>query len=157
MNLDLNEEQLLLEKSVREWAAREIAPRIRELDRTHQFDPNILVQMAELGLLGICVPTQYGGSGMDYLSFGLACEEAEYVDTSLRVILSVHVGLNCLSLLTWGTEQQKQRYLIPQSQGKKIASYGLTEPGAGSDVRGIQTIAIKEGDNFLLSGEKMWI
>ncbi|MCH2399095.1 MAG: acyl-CoA dehydrogenase family protein [Pirellulales bacterium] len=157
MNLDLNEEQLLLEKSVREWAAREIAPRIRELDRTHQFDPNILVQMAELGLLGICVPTQYGGSGMDYLSFGLACEEAEYVDTSLRVILSVHVGLNCLSLLTWGTEQQKQRYLIPQAQGRKIASYGLTEPGAGSDVRGIQTVAVRDGDNFLVSGEKMWI
>jgi len=157
INLDLTEEQLLLEKSVREWGAREIAPRIRELDREHRFDPNILVQMAELGLLGICVPTQYGGSGMDYLSFGLACEEAEYVDTSLRVILSVHVGLNCLSLLTWGTEQQKQRYLIPQAQGKKIASYGLTEPGAGSDVRAIQTIAIREGDNFLLSGEKMWI
>ena len=157
MNFDLNEEQLLLEKSVREWGAREIAPRIRELDRAHKFDPNIVVQMAELGLLGICVPTQYGGSGMDYLSFGLACEEAEYVDTSLRVILSVHVGLNCLSLLTWGTEEQKQRYLVPQAQGKKIASYGLTEPGAGSDVRGIQTVAVKQGDNFLLSGEKMWI
>ncbi|MBE25269.1 MAG: butyryl-CoA dehydrogenase, partial [Rhodospirillaceae bacterium] len=157
MNFDLNEEQLLLEKSVREWGAREIAPRIRELDRAHKFDPNIVVQMAELGLLGICVPTQYGGSGMDYLSFGLACEEAEYVDTSLRVILSVHVGLNCLSLLTWGTEEQKQRYLVPQAQGKKIASYGLTEPGAGSDVRGIQTVAVKQGDNFFLSGEKMWI
>ena len=157
MNFDLNEEQLLLEKSVREWGAREIAPRIRELDRAHKFDPNIVIQMAELGLLGICVPTQYGGSGMDYLSFGLACEEAEYVDTSLRVILSVHVGLNCLSLLTWGTEEQKQRYLVPQAQGKKIASYGLTEPGAGSDVRGIQTVAVKQGDNFLLSGEKMWI
>jgi len=157
INFDLNEEQLLLEKSVREWGAREIAPRIRELDRAHKFDPNIVVQMAELGLLGICVPTQYGGSGMDYLSFGLACEEAEYVDTSLRVILSVHVGLNCLSLLTWGTEEQKQRYLVPQAQGKKIASYGLTEPGAGSDVRGIQTVAVKQGDNFFLSGEKMWI
>ena len=157
INFDLNEEQLLLEKSVREWGAREIAPRIRELDRAHKFDPNIVIQMAELGLLGICVPTQYGGSGMDYLSFGLACEEAEYVDTSLRVILSVHVGLNCLSLLTWGTEEQKQRYLVPQAQGKKIASYGLTEPGAGSDVRGIQTVAVKQGDNFLLSGEKMWI
>ena len=157
INFDLNEEQLLLEKSVREWGAREIAPRIRELDRAHQFDPNIVIQMAELGLLGICVPTQYGGSGMDYLSFGLACEEAEYVDTSLRVILSVHVGLNCLSLLTWGTEEQKQRYLVPQAQGKKIASYGLTEPGAGSDVRGIQTVAVKQGDNFFLSGEKMWI
>ena len=157
INFDLNEEQLLLEKSVREWGAREIAPRIRELDRAHKFDPNIVIQMAELGLLGICVPTQYGGSGMDYLSFGLACEEAEYVDTSLRVILSVHVGLNCLSLLTWGTEEQKQRYLVPQAQGEKIASYGLTEPGAGSDVRGIQTVAVKQGDNFLLSGEKMWI
>ena len=157
INFDLTEEQLLLEQSVREWGAHEIAPRIRELDREHRFDPNILVQMADLGLLGVCVPTQYGGSGMDYLSFGLACEEAEYVDTSLRVILSVHVGLNCLSLLTWGTEQQKQRYLIPQAQGKKIASYGLTEPGAGSDVRAIQTIAIREGDNFLLSGEKMWV
>ena len=157
INFDLNNEQLLLEKSFREWGAREIAPRIRELDRAHQFDPNIVIQMAELGLLGICVPTQYGGSGMDYLSFGLACEEAEYVDTSLRVILSVHVGLNCLSLLTWGTEEQKQRYLVPQAQGKKIASYGLTEPGAGSDVRGIQTVAVKQGDNFLLSGEKMWI
>ena len=157
INFDLTEEQLLLEQSVREWRAHEIAPRIRELDREHRFDPNILVQMAELGLLGICVPTQYGGSGMDYLSFGLACEEAEYVDTSLRVILSVHVGLNCLSLLTWGTEQQKQRYLIPQAQGRKIASYGLTEPGAGSDVRGIQTVAVRDGDNFLVSGEKMWI
>jgi len=157
INLDLTEEQSLLEQSVREWGAKEIAPRIRELDREHRFDPNILVQMAELGLLGVCVPTQYGGSGMDYLSFGLACEEAEYVDTSLRVILSVHVGLNCLSLLTWGTEDQKQRYLVPQAQGKKIASYGLTEPGAGSDVRGIQTIAVREGDSFLLSGEKMWI
>ena len=157
INFDLNEEQLLLEKSVREWGAREIAPRIRELDRAHKFDPNIVIQMAELGLLGICVPTQYGGSGMDYLSFGLACEEAAYVDTSLRVILSVHVGLNCLSLLTWGTEEQKQRYLVPQAQGKKIASYGLTEPGAGSDVRGIQTVAVKQGDNFFLSGEKMWI
>ena len=156
-NLDLTEEQLLLEQSIREWGGREIAPRIRELDREHRFDPNILVQMAELGLLGVCVPTQYGGSGMDYLSFGLACEEAEYVDTSLRVILSVHVGLNCLSLLTWGTEQQKQRYLVPQAKGKKIASYGLTEPGAGSDVRGIQTVAVREGDNFVLSGEKMWI
>ena len=157
INFDLTEEQLLLEQSVREWGAHEIAPRIRELDREHRFDPNILVQMAELGLLGICVPTQYGGSGMDYLSFGLACEEAEYVDTSLRVILSVHVGLNCLSLLTWGTEEQKQRYLIPQAQGRKIASYGLTEPGAGSDVRGIQTVAVRDGDNFLVSGEKMWI
>ncbi len=157
MNLDFNEEHILLEQTVREWGAREVAPVIKELDRAHTFDPRILPQMAELGLLGISVPAEYGGAGMDYLSLGLASEELEYVDTSLRVIMSVHVGLNCLSLLAWGTEDQKQRYLVPQAQGRKIATFGLTEPSAGSDARGIQSVAIKKGDRYLLSGEKMWI
>jgi len=157
MDLDLTEEQQLLERTVREWGARAVAPRIRELDRAHEFDRNILPQMADLGLLGISVPQQYGGAGMDYLALGLASEELEYVDTSLRVILSVHAGLNCLTLLSWGTEDQKKRYLVPQAQGKKIATYALTEPSAGSDARGIQTIAIRKGDRYLLTGEKMWI
>ena len=157
LDFDLTEEQRLLEQTVREWARREVAPRIKELDRAHAFDPKILPQMADLGLLGISVPVEYGGAGMDYVALGLASEELEYVDTSLRVIMSVHAGLNCLSLLTWGTEDQKQRYLIPQAQGKKIATYGLTEPAAGSDVRGIQTVAVKRGDRYLLTGEKMWI
>src|SRR5580765_2990405 len=157
IDLELTEEQRLLEQTVREWAGREVAPRIKELDRAHSFDPKILPQMASLGLLGISVPVEYGGAGMDYISLGLISEELEYVDTSLRVILSVHAGLNCLSLLTWGTEDQKQRYLVPQAQGKKIATYGLTEPAAGSDVRGIQTVAVKKGDRWVLSGEKMWI
>ena len=156
-DMDLTEEQRLLEQSVREWAAREIAPRIRQLDREHRFDPGILPQMAELGLLGICVPEQYGGAGMDYLSYGLACEELEYVDTSLRVILSVHVALNSLTLLTWGTEDQKRRYLVPQAKGERVGSYGLTEPAAGSDVRGIQTVAVNRGDRYVLTGEKQWI
>ncbi len=157
IDLDLTEEHRLLEQTVREWAAREVAPHIAELDRAHKFDPRILPQMAELGLLGICVPAEYGGAGMDYLSLGVASEELEYVDTSLRVILSVHVGLNSLSLLTWGTEDQKRRYLVPQAQGQKIATFGLTEPAAGSDARGIQTVAVKQGDRYVLSGEKMWI
>ncbi|AMY10612.1 Acyl-CoA dehydrogenase [Luteitalea pratensis] len=157
IDLDLTEEHRLLEQTVREWAAREVAPQIAELDRAHKFDPRILPQMAELGLLGICVPAAYGGAGMDYLSLGVASEELEYVDTSLRVILSVHVGLNSLSLLTWGTEDQKRRYLVPQAQGQKIATFGLTEPAAGSDARGIQTVAVKQGDRYVLSGEKMWI
>src|ERR687892_5458 len=157
LNLDLTDDHLLLERTVREWAGREVAPRIRELDRAHKFDRNILPQMASLGLLGVSVPTEYGGAGMDYTCLGIASEELEYVDTSLRVILSVHVGLNCLTLLSWGTEDQKQRYLVPQAQGKKIATYGLTEPAAGSDVRGIQTVAIKRGDRYFLTGEKMWI
>ena len=113
--------------------------------------------MAALGLLGICVPAKYGGAGMDYVSLGLACEELEYVDTSLRVILSVHVGLNSLTLLSWGSEAQKQKYLVPQAQGTLIGSYGLTEPAAGSDARGIQTTAEKRGDRYVLNGEKMWI
>src|SRR6185295_9445957 len=157
MDFELTEDQRLLEQSVREWGNREVAPRIRELDREHRFDRNILPQMAELGLLGCSVPVEYGGAGMDYVSLGIVSEELEYVDTSLRVIISVHAGLNCLSLLTWGTEDQKQRYLVPQAQGHKIATYGLTEPSAGSDVRGIQTVAVKKGDRYVVSGEKMWI
>jgi glutaryl-CoA dehydrogenase (non-decarboxylating) len=157
ISFDLSDEHRLLEQSVREWAVRDVAPRIHDLDREHRFDRNILPQMAELGLLGCSVPQEYGGAGMDYISLGLVSEELEYVDTSLRVIMSVHAGLNCLTLLAWGTEDQKRRYLVPQAQGKKIATYGLTEPGAGSDARGIQTVAIKKGDHFYLSGEKMWI
>src|SRR3982751_710784 len=157
LNFDLGEDHVLLEQAVREWAGRAVAPRIRELDRTHTFDRGIFPQMAELGLMGICIPDQYGGAGMDYICLGLASEELEYVDTSLRVIMSVHVGLNCLSLLAWGTEDQKQRYLVPQAQGTKVATYGLTEPAAGSDARGIQSIAIRQGDRYLLTGEKMWI
>jgi len=142
---------------VREWAGREVAPRIRELDRAHRFDRGLLPQMASLGLLGISVPVEQGGAGMDYVALGLACEELEFVDTSLRVILSVHVGLNSLTLLSWGTDDQKKRYLAPQAQGERIATFALTEPSAGSDARGIQTVAVKKGDRYVLSGEKMWI
>jgi glutaryl-CoA dehydrogenase (non-decarboxylating) len=157
MDFSFSDEHRLIGQSVREWGAREVAPHIKDLDREHRFDPRILPQMASLGLLGICVPAEYGGAGMDYISLGLACEELEYVDTSLRVIMSVHAGLNCLSLLAWGTEGQKRRYLVPQAQGTQIATFGLTEPAAGSDVRGIQTVAVKKADRYVLTGEKMWI
>ena len=158
ISFDLTNEQRLLEQSVQEWAVREVAPYIRENDRQHRFDAErILGGMARLGLLGISVPQEYGGAGMDYVCLGLACEELEYVDTSLRVIMSVHAGLNCLTLVAWGTEDQKRRYLVPQAQGHKIAGYGLTEPGAGSDVRGIQTTAVKNGSRYILNGEKSWI
>ena len=158
IDFSLTDEQRLLERSVREWAAREVAPHIRENDRRHHFDRDrILGGMAKLGLLGISVPQEYGGAGMDYICLGIASEELEYVDTSLRVIMSVHAGLNCLTLLTWGTEDQKRRYLVPQAQGTKISGYGLTEPGAGSDARAIQTTAIKRGARYVLSGEKSWI
>ena len=158
MDFSLSEEHLLLERSTREWAAQEVAPFIRDNDRQHRFDrERILGGMARLGLLGASVPAEYGGAGMDYISLGLACEELEYVDTSLRVIMSVHVGLNCLTLLAWGTDDQKRRYLAPQARGTKIAGYGLTEPSAGSDVRSIQSTAVKRGARYVLAGEKSWI
>ena len=94
---------------------------------------------------------------MDYISLGLACEELEVVDSTLRVVLSVHIGLNSLGLLQWGSEEQKQRFLVPQAKGEKFACFALTEPGAGSDVAGITSTARKEGDEYILNGEKMWI
>jgi glutaryl-CoA dehydrogenase (non-decarboxylating) len=142
---------------VREFAQTEVAPRIRELDRAQTFDRAILGAMARLGLLGLCIPERYGGAGMDYISLGLACEELEYVDTSLRVILSVHLGLNSLTLLSWGTEEQRQRYLAPQARGEAIATYGLTEPSAGSDAVGIRATAVRDGRHYVLNGEKLWI
>ncbi len=158
IDFDLTDDQRLLEQSVREWAAAEISPHIADADREHRFDRDrILGGMAKLGLLGVSVPQKYGGAGMDYISLGLASEELEYVDTSLRVIMSVHAGLNCLTLLAWGTEDQKQRYLVPQAQGTRIAGYGLTEPSAGSDVRGILSTAVLHGDSYVLNGEKSWI
>jgi glutaryl-CoA dehydrogenase (non-decarboxylating) len=158
IDFDLTDEHRLLEQAVREWAARDVAPYIRENDRQHRFDRDRIVGgMAKLGLFGISVPPEYGGAGMDYLCLGLACEELEYVDTSLRVIMSVHAGLNCLTLLTWGSEAQKQKYLVPQARGERLAGYGLTEPGAGSDARAIQTTAVKKGDRYVITGEKSWI
>jgi glutaryl-CoA dehydrogenase (non-decarboxylating) len=157
MDFTLQDHQELAARMVREFAQVEIRPRIRDLDRSQTFDRRILDEMARLGILGLCLPERYGGAGMDYVSLGLACEELEYVDTSLRVIMSVHVGLNSLTLLSWGTEEQKQRYLIPQARGERIATYGLTEPAAGSDAVGIQTRAARDGDHYILSGEKMWI
>ena len=113
--------------------------------------------MAALNLLGVCIPEEYGGAGFDYISLGLVCEELEAVDTFLRVAMSVHTGLNSLTLYTWGSEEQKQKYLVPQARGEKLATYGLTEPGAGSDVVGSRSTARRDGDEYVLNGEKMWI
>src|SRR2546430_10816772 len=157
IDFELSEDHLSIRNTVREFALKEVAPRIKELDEKQQFDRSILDKMAELNLLGVCIPEEYGGAGFDYISLGLVCEELEAVDTSLRVIMSVHTGLNSLTLYTWGTEEQKQKYLVPQAKGERVATYGLTEPGAGSDVVGARSTARREGDEYVLNGEKMWI
>ncbi|MBM3314931.1 butyryl-CoA dehydrogenase [candidate division WOR-3 bacterium] len=157
VDLSFTDEQLFVQRLARDWARSDVLPVIQQLDAKGEFDRGLLAKLGSLGLLGLTVPARYGGSGNDYVSLGLACEELEHVDTSLRVVLSVHVGLNSLTLLAWGSEEQKQRYLVPQAKGERIATFGLTEPAAGSDVVGIQTRAGRDGSGYVLSGEKMWI
>jgi len=157
IELELTEDHKALQATVREFVQGEVAPYVKEWDEKGYFEPKVFDKMAELGLLGVCIPEQYGGAGFDYVSLGLVCEELEACDTFLRVAMSVHVGLNSLSLLTWGTEEQKQKYLVPQAKGEKIATFGLTEPNAGSDVIGMRSIARRDGDDWILNGEKMWI
>jgi alkylation response protein AidB-like acyl-CoA dehydrogenase len=157
MDLDLTEEHEMVARMVRGFAEKEVAPVIKEYDRAHEVNREAVQRMAELGILGSCIPVRYGGQGMDYVSLGLVCEELERVDTSLRVVVSVHVGLNSLGLLQWATEAQKQRWLVPQARGERIATYALTESGAGSDPASLAATARRERDVYLLNGEKMWI
>ncbi len=157
IDFELTEEHIALRKTVKEFCDGEVAPHIKEWDEKSHFERSVFDKMAELGLMGVCIPEQYGGAGFDYISLGLVCEELEACDTFLRVAMSVHVGLNSMSLLTWGTEEQKQKYLVPQAKGEKLATFGLTEPNAGSDVVGMKSYAKRDGDDWILNGEKMWI
>ena len=157
MDFELSEEQKMVQEMVRDFAQKEIAPYIREWDEQGSYNRAVLDKMGELGILGGPIHEQYGGSGMDYVSLAIMCEELERVDTAFRVVLSVHIGLNSLTLLQWGTEEQKQKWLVPQAKGEKLATFGLTEPNAGSDAGAIETTAVRDGDHYVLNGEKMWI
>lgn len=157
MEFALNEEQIMARDMVRSLARDKLYPTLKEWDRKHQPHPDVLPQLAENGVLGINVPVKYGGQGFDYITLGLVCEELERIDASFRVVMSVHAGLNSLALLQWGTEDQKQRFLVPQATGEKIAGYGLTEADAGSDPANLRSTARREGDVYILNGEKVWI
>ena len=137
MDFLLNDEQRAVQKLTYDFAQNEIAPFAREHDEQQKINWDALKRMGPLGLLGGPIPEEYGGAGFDYVAFGLICEEIERAETAFRVIQSVHVGLNSLSLLQWGNEEQKQKYLVPQARGEKLATFGLTEPGAGSDAGNI--------------------
>lgn len=157
MDFSLTQEQELLRKTVRQFVDKEIFPYIREWDEKQHFESSILTRLADLGLMGVCIPEQYGGSGMDYNSLAIVCEELERGDTAFRTAVSVHTGLNSMTLLQWGNEEQKQKYLTPQAKGEKVGAFGLTEPNAGSDVAAMQTTAVREGDYYILNGSKTWI
>jgi glutaryl-CoA dehydrogenase (non-decarboxylating) len=156
-DLSLTDENRLVQSTVRDFTAAEIAPHIREWDARHEVHREVFTRMGELGFLGAPIPEQYGGPGLDYVSLGILCEELERADTAFRVVMSVHVGLNSLTLLQWGTEDQKQRYLVPQARGEKLATFGLTEPGVGTDAANLTTSARRDGDDYILNGSKIWI
>lgn len=157
MDFTLSEDHLMLQKVVREFAAEVVLPTIKAYEPRHEFPRELLPKMAEMGLLGVCLPVRYGGAGFDYIALGIVSEALEWADSSVRETIAVHIGLNSLPIFQWGTEAQKQKYLVPQSTGKKLACFGLTEPGAGSDVAALSTRAKKVGNTYLLTGEKMWI
>ena len=159
MSIDfrLTDENRLVQETVRDFAEHEINPYIREWDEKGEVHREVFARMAELGLLGAPIWEQWGGAGMDYLSFAIICEELERADTAFRVVQSVHVGLNSLTLMQWGTEEQKRRWLVPQARGEKLATFGLTEPGVGTDAANLATTARRDGSSYVLNGEKIWI
>ncbi|QCV56658.1 acyl-CoA dehydrogenase family protein [Thermoactinomyces vulgaris] len=157
MNFALSAEQKAVADLVRRFVDREIRPYIRKWDAEGHFEPKILQRLAELQLMGVCIPEKYGGAGMDYNTLAIVCEELERGDIAFRTAVSVHTGLNSLTLLQWGNEEQKEKYLTPQARGGKIGAFGLTEPDAGSDVAAISTTAVRDGDVYRLNGQKTWI
>jgi glutaryl-CoA dehydrogenase (non-decarboxylating) len=157
MDFSLTDEHRMVQQMVRDFVAREVTPVIKDYDRRQETAAFLLPRMGELGILGINIPVRYGGQGMDYIALGLVCEELEAGDSTLRVVMSVHMGLNSMGLLQWASEEQKQRFLKPQAEGKKFAAFGLTEPNAGSDVAALTSTARRDGDDYILNGEKMWI
>ncbi len=157
MDFSLSDEQREVQDTVRRFVDERVLPNAIQNDIDHRLDTEAIEGMAELGLLGIVIPEEYGGAGMDFVCESLVCEEIERGESALRTLISVHVGLNSLSLLRYGTEEQKQRYLAPQARGEKIACFGLTEPGAGSDVAAMGSTARREGEAYFLNGQKNWI
>lgn len=157
MNFTLSEEHEMIRKMVRDFAINEVAPTAAERDENETFDLAIFDQMAELGLTGIPWPEEYGGIGSDYLAYVIAIEELARVCGSTAVTLSAHTSLAGWPVYKFGTEEQKQKYLRPMAEGKKIGAYGLTEPGSGSDAGGMKTTAKLDGDHYVLNGSKIFI
>jgi alkylation response protein AidB-like acyl-CoA dehydrogenase len=157
MNFDLTEEQIAVRDAARDFAQNVLKPGVIERDRDQRFPVEEIKQLGELGFMGMMVDPKYGGGGMDTLSYALAMEEISKIDASTSVCMSVNNSLVCWGLETFGTEEQKQKYLVPLATGEKIGAFCLSEPEAGSDATSQQTTAIDKGDYYLLNGTKNWI
>ena len=145
MDFTLTADHDAIRETARAFCQRELVPHLRDWDRAAQLPREVIQKMGAAGLLGVCIPRRYGGLGFDYLSLGIVSEELERADSAFRVLIAVHLGLNSLALFQWGNEAQKEQYLVPQARGEKLGAFGLTEPGAGSDVANIRTTARHDG------------
>src|SRR4051812_2706019 len=141
MDFELTDEQRLIQDTVRQFVDERVLPVAVQNDIDRHLDLELIEGLAELGILGVVIPEEYGGAGLDFVAEALACEEIERGEAAFRTLISVHVGLNSLALLRYGSEEQKRRWLVPQARGEKLACFGLTEPGAGSDVAAMRSTA----------------
>jgi len=157
MDFSLNDEQQMIRDMCREFAQDEIKPRAEEIDRSGEFPYEIIHKMADLGLLGLPIPEEYGGAGADFLAYCIALEEVGRGDASIGLTMEAHTSLGSTPFYLYGTEAQKQTYLVPLAQGKQLWAFGLTEPGAGSDSGGTQTRAELHGDTWTINGAKNFI
>ena len=156
MDFKLDKSHLLQQELFRKCAETEIKPLAKEMDENEAYDQGLLDKMQKYGFFGIPYSQEYGGGGSDTLAYTLCMEEVSKVDASTGITISVHTSLCCSCIDEFGTEEQKQKYLRPLIDGSKIGCYGLTEPGAGSDVQGAQTVAVKDGDDWLITGSKIF-
>src|ERR1700759_590599 len=157
MDFDLTDEQRLIKETAREFTDKEIVIQSRENARNHHFDLDLVKKVADQGYLGAVVPTEYGGAGLDYLSYGLIVEEIGRGDSAIRTVISVQTSLVCSGILKWGTEEQKQKYLPKLCSGEWIGCFALTEPDTGSDAANQKTRATKTDGGWKINGAKMWI
>ena len=155
--MDYSEEQLMIRDMARDFAAAELAPQAADRDREASFPTEAVQKMGELGLLGMLVPENYGGAASDNLAYSMALEEVAVGDGACSTIMSVHNSVGCLPILKFGTDEQKQEYLIPLASGEKLGAFCLTEPQAGSDASALKTRAVMEGNQWVLNGTKQFI
>ena len=157
MDFSLTDEQVLLRKSIREFAEAEIRPHVMEWDEAQHFPKELLPKLADLGLMGIQFPESHGGAGMSAVEYCICIEEIARVDPSVSLSVAAHNGLGAAHIAMFGSEAQKQEYLAPLAKGETLAAWGLTEPGSGSDAGAMRTVAVKDGDSWVLNGSKMFI
>lgn len=157
MHFDLTEEQKMIRKMMRDFAEGEVAPGADERDRKKAFPLEVIKKMAELNLMGLPFPEEYGGAGADTISFAIAVEELSRVDASVGITYSAHISLGCAPIYLFGTEEQKRKYLLPLCRGETLGAFGLTEPNAGSDAGGTRTKAERDGDEWVINGTKCFI